>query len=99
MTLNSLVLLNFEGLYLKKKKSSFEFLPRQKVKAKSIILRFTPRFRMVTCCTERQIEAMLLTLISKGGEDLEHFKRFQRLVPGLEKSREALSQGTVTNGC
>lgn len=36
---------------------------------------------MVICCTERQIEAMLLTLIRKGGLDLEHFMRFQRLVP------------------
>ena len=54
---------------------------------------------MVTSCVNRQIEAMLLTLISKRSEDLEHFKTFQRLVPGSEKSSETLSQATVTNGC
>lgn len=30
---------------------------------------------MVMCCTERQIEAMLLTFITKGGEDLEELER------------------------
>lgn len=30
-------------------------------------------------CNGRQIEAMLLKLISEGGEDVEHFERFQRL--------------------
>lgn len=52
------------------------------MKAKSIIV----RFRMVMCGTDRQIEEMLLTLIRKGGEDLERFNRFQRFVPALEKS-------------
>lgn len=45
--------------------------------AKSIILRFRKRFRKVVCSTERQIETMLLTLISEGGEELENLKRFQ----------------------
>lgn len=40
---------------------------------KSLILRFTWRFMMVVCCTDRQIEAMLLTFISKGGGELEKF--------------------------
>ena len=60
---------------LEKKKGCFESLPGQKVKARSIILKL--------CAAQRQIEAMLLTFISKGGEDLEHFKRFLR-----EKWRE-----------
>lgn len=54
--------------------------PRQKVKSRSIILRLRLWFRMVMCGTERQSEAKLLTLISKGGDDLKHFKRFQRFV-------------------
>lgn len=34
----------------KKKRKSFECLPRQKVMVKSLILRFTRRFTMVMCC-------------------------------------------------
>lgn len=52
---------------------------------KSLMLRFKWRFMMVVCCTDRQIVAMLLTFISKGGGELEKFERFHRLHPGLEE--------------
>lgn len=83
------------------KKSCFECFSGQKAKAKSIILRFRLRLRTVVCCTGRQTEVMLLTLISKGGEDLEQFKRFQRLVS--ERSGDnrfgERQRGTVTLHC
>lgn len=69
-------------IYLKKKekrrRSCFERLPGQEAKAESVIWRFGMRFRTAVCCTERQIEAMLLTLISVGGENLEHFKKISK---------------------
>ncbi len=41
---------------------------------------------MVMYCTKRQTEAMLLKLISDESDDLKHFKRFQKFVPGLGKA-------------
>lgn len=69
--------------------------PRTESEGKAIIL----RFRTGACCTARQIKAMLLTLISRGGEDQEgHFWREmgERV---LEKGSEALTHCTLTNGC
>lgn len=74
------------SLWMKKKESCFDFLPRQKMTAESIILQFTLGFKMIMCCTERQIEVMLLTFITKGGVDLQDFKGFH------------LALSLVTNG-